>query len=186
MKRFFTIFASLLLFSASVGMTNAGAVDFGKLGGVLKDKVVTGNSNSASAGGGSIGGGSAPTLQQMKSDPDYANVSGNYYYKKSSVKVLSKSPDWKVHVTVFDFVSDFVGVQDYELECVYRQGGGRADSPCSMKQKLLGAKNYRGGQQTTTTGAAGERDVLYKSTDLGALAGILYKQTTGKTPPVYY
>jgi len=61
MKRFFAIFVSLALLGVSVGMTNVGAVDFGKLGSLVKDKAQTNDSNAAPAKSGS-----APTLQQVR------------------------------------------------------------------------------------------------------------------------
>ena len=182
MKRFFTIFASLLLFNAFVGMTSAGAVDFGKLGGIVKDSLQTGD---ASTVVGSVGG-KGLTLQQVQSDPDYVSVDRNYFYKKSTLNVLSKSPmDWKVKVTVLDFIeSDRFMETDYLLECDNR-GSPKDKSRCDMFETFLEGRSYQNGKLVSTL-TKGPRQPIVKSMSLGEMAGRLYKQATGKEPPKYY
>ena len=123
-----------------------------------------------------------PTQAQVSSDADYVKVE-RLYYKKSSLKTISKDPNKsKIQVTVYEFVGGRVMISDYLFECVLNSGKQR-----KMYETFLGASTYdeKTGKLTSKTGA-GERVGSTKSFDIGKLSGILYKQATGKNPPEFY
>ena len=123
-----------------------------------------------------------PTQAQVASDADYVKFE-RLYYKKSSLKVISKDPNKsKIQVAVYEFIGGRVIITDYLFECERNSAKQH-----KMYETLLGARTYdeNSGSLTSKTGA-GSRIGSTKSFDIGKLSGVLYKQATGKNPPQYY
>ena len=175
-----------IILSAFLGISagSAFALDLGGIGKAIEG--VSGGTSADGAAGAPAGvsGGGQPSLSQVKGNSDYAHIDFDHYYKKSSVKVLSKDPNnSKIQVQTYDFVGGRLLVTDYQFECELQQGS----KSCDMYQTFLGSKTYdeSTGEQTSQLGA-GPREKAVKSTGIGQLAGKLYKQETGKNPPEFY
>jgi hypothetical protein len=172
MKKIMAVFVVLLLGSA-VGISTADAAfSLGNLGEAASKATEAAQPRSKDV----------PTQAQANSDADYVKVE-RLYYKKSSLKVISKDPNKsKIQVTVYEFVGGRVMVTNYLFECVQNSSKNR-----QMFETFLGAKTYdeKTGKLTSET-RAGERTGSTKTFDVGKLSGILYKQATGKNPPDVY
>ena len=182
MKKIVPVFASALLLSLSVGVNNAAAFNFGKIGEIVKDAATQQNTDGSQPAVGEQQNSNLPTLQQVKSDPDYVNVRHDIYYKKSSVEVISKDPKKsKIKVTLYDFIpGDRLSITNWLLEgsCPV---GARKKNECTMSETMLGSRMYNSnsGKMTSETSAGG-LNPSYKYTPTGIVSSILFKQATGK------
>ena len=173
MKKIMGVFIVMLLLGVSFGVnTAAAAFNLGNLGEAASKATEAVQPRNKDV----------PTQAQVNSDADYVKVE-RLYYKKSSLKIVSKDPNnSKIQVAVYEFIGGRVMITNYLFECVQNSAKQR-----QMFETFLGARTYdeKTGKLTSETGA-GERIGSTKSFDIGKLSGILYKQATGKNPPEFY
>jgi len=173
MRKYMAALIMALLLSASLGISTAtAAFNLGSLGEAASKATEAAQPRSKDV----------PTQAQIQSDADYVRV-GTLYYKKSSLKILSKNPNSsKIQVAVYEVIGGRLIITDYLFECVQNSAKQH-----KMYETFLGASTYdeKTGKLTSKTGA-GERVGSTKTFDVGKLSGILYKQATGKNPPEFY
>jgi hypothetical protein len=183
MKKSMVVCILALLLGISFGISTASAaLDIGRIGQALGNAGSGSSSQSSPAAALQPRSKDVPTEAQIRSDADYVNV-GRIYYKKSSMKVLSKNPNGsKIQVSVYEVIGGRLMITDYLFECELD-----SSKKHRMYETFLGARTYdeKTGSLTSKTGAGGKVGST-KSFDTGKLSGILYKQVTGKNPPEFY